>query len=138
MSLRAFVFDRLKDDHELNTLGINTDTLYPTQAPDSPRASAGRWMVLAWGSLEPRLGRESTVRRRLLTVWMYDKEPDYGAIDSGLQRAFDLLYPLKAVNVGDGGWITEVLDSGMSDDLYDPGYEAVTKNWALTIVANGN
>jgi len=137
MSLREFVFDLLKDDIQLNALGFNENTLYPAQAPDSPRGTQRRFMVLRWGTTEPRLGRDSDVRRQLLTVWAYDKESDYSAIIDALLRTHAILYPLKAVNVN-GGWITEVVDNGQSEDLYDPGYEAVTRNWAYTIIASGN
>lgn len=137
MGLRTFVFNLLKDDAQLNVLGYNAETLYPTQAPDSPRANQNRFMVLAWGNAEPRLGRDADVRRQLLTVWAYDKERDFGAVNDALNRTHAILYPLAAVNVG-GGWITEVLDNGQSDDLYDPEYEAVTRNWAYTIIASGN
>jgi hypothetical protein len=133
MTVRAFTYDLLRDDPTLNALGYNTSTIFAT-APDTPASQ--RYMVLRWGEVRPQFGRDTTARRRLLTVWAYDREPDYGAIIDALDRVCNLLLPLAGVGHGGNGFIMDVEDNGSSADLYDPAYEAYTRNWAYTITAS--
>lgn len=135
MSIRQYIFELLKNDPTLNGLGIDGNTLFNSYAPDSPAAS-GRWVVLRWGEEEAPLGRDTDLRRKPLTVWAYDVEPDYSAVLDILKRARALIYPLKGVNVGNG-WISEVGDNGTSADLFDPTYNAVTKNRSFSFAASG-
>lgn len=131
--LRDFVFDALRSDAQLNALGYNTDTIWPMMSVDSPPSRL--FMVLRWGADSPTPGRDSKVIRTGLTVWAYNKDPDYGPIGSALRRARDILVPIAGVSHGDG-WILDVENNGTSEDLYDDGYVAVTRNRAFTITAS--
>lgn len=137
-NLREYVWGLLKVDPVLNGLGINENSLFGSYAPDSPSADLQKWMVIRWGISEARLGRDSDVRRKFLSIWAYDRQRDFTDIDLMLERVRDILYPLKAINYNNSnGYITEVIDNGYSDDVWDPQYEASTKNWQLTIIASG-
>lgn len=129
--LRTFIFDTLKADATLAALGF-TEELYPSP-PDSPIGN--RFMVLRWGIAGPRAGQNTTVRAQELIVWVYDREPDYGAISDALKTVYGLLIPMAGVDHG-SGWILEVSDNGSSEDLFDPTYEAVMRNWTFTITAS--
>lgn len=137
-NLRQYVWELLRTDPALNELGINRDSLFGTNAPDSPAASLQKWMVIRWGLEDPPLGRETTSRRRFVSFWAYDRRRDFSDIDQMLHRARALVYNLTGVHYnGSGGYITEVTDDGFSDDAWDPAYSASTKNWQATIIASG-
>lgn len=136
-NLREYVWNLVSADAGMNGLNIGADSLFAMSAPDSPAATLQVWAVLNWGIEEPPLGRDTTTRRRFVSVWAYDRQRRYDRIEAILGRVRDLLYPLKAVNYAAGGWITEVTDNGTSEDLWDPAYNAATKNWQLTIVSSG-
>jgi hypothetical protein len=136
-NLREYVWRRLSLDPTMNALGINQSSLYSNNAPDSPAANQQVWGILAWGIEEPPLGRDTTSRRRFLVFWAYCRDDDFTKIEPILFRARDLLYPLKAVNYAPDGWITEVGDGSLGEDLYDPAYAASTKSLNLTIIASG-
>ena len=133
--LRNFVFDLLANDAELNALEYNTNTIYPAlMGADSPQER--RFMVLRWGIESPRSpGRDSHISRIGLTVWAYNRDSDYGPIQSALGRVRDILVPIVGVDHG-SGWILDVEDNGTSEDLWDDGYSAITRNRALTFTAS--
>lgn len=137
-NLREYVWRLLSQDATMNALGINGASLYGTNAADSPAKDQQVWGILAWGTEEPPLGRDTTSRRRFLVFWAYCRDNDYSKIEPILHRARNLLHPLKGINHSPGGWITEVGDGTMGPDLYDPVYEASTKDLNLTIIASGN
>lgn len=136
-NLREYVWRRLSLDPTMNALGINQESLYSNNSADSPAANQQVWGILAWGQEEAPLGRDTTSRRRFLVFWVYCRENDFKKIEPILHRARALLYPLKAVNYAPDGWITEVGDGSLGEDLYDPAYEASTKSLNLTIIASG-
>jgi hypothetical protein len=136
-NLREYVWRRLSLDPTMNTLGINQASLYSNNAPDSPASNLRVWGILAWGLEEAPLGRDTTSRRRFLVFWAYCRDNDFKKIEPILFRARELLYPLKAINYAPGGWITEVGDGSLGEDLYEPVYEASTKSLNLTIIASG-
>lgn len=133
--LRNFVFDLLTADATLNTLGYDADSIYGAlMGADSPQDR--RFMVLRWGTDTPRSpGRDSNIIRTVLTVWAYNRESDYGPIQSALGRIRDILVPIAGVDHG-SGWILDVEDNGTSEDLWDDGYSAITRNRALTLTAS--
>lgn len=138
VSLREYVFQLLRLDAGLNSLGINESSIFGTNAADSPSANLQRWVIVRWGLEDPPPGRDTTSRRRFISIWAYDRDRDFSAIDPILDRCRAIVYPLKAVHYnGSGGYITEVSDNGYSDDLWDDAYSASSKNWQATIIASG-
>lgn len=129
--LRTHIYGLLTADATLGALGYNANTIHGT-APDSTKSQ--RFMVLRWGTSGPRAGRDTIVRRTVLTVWVYDRERDYAAIAGALSRVCTILLPVTGSH--GSGYILDVEDNGASDDLYDPTYEAVMRNWAFTITAS--
>lgn len=131
MSLRQYVYDLLTTDATLTALGYNASTIYGA-APDGVQKQ--RFMILRWGTSGPRAGRDTIVRRTVLTVWVYDRERDYAAIAAALTRVCAIVLP--SLGTHGSGYVLDVEDNGASDDLYDPTYEAVMRNWAFTITAS--
>jgi len=136
-NLREYVWAQLINDATLNGYGINSDSTFGTNAPDSPAASLRRWVILRWFIEDPPPGRDTTSRRRPLVVWAYDRDKDYTYVDLILQRCQQILYPLAAVQYSLNGWITQVDRGVTSEDLFDSAYDAVSRSWELTIVASG-
>lgn len=137
-SLRDYVWQLLRFDPDLNAMGINASTLFSGGAADSPAANLTKWMAIRWGLEEAPLGRDTTSRRRFLSIWAYERKRDFTEVDRMLYRARQVLYPIKAVNYDSAdGYITEVSDNGFSDDIWDDAFAASTRNWQSTIVASG-
>jgi len=135
MALQQFLYDLLKSDPALNSIGYTEEGLFAAESPDSPRANLSKWIVIRWGVVAPAIARDVRSRGRDVTIWAYNREPDFGPINNALNRINDLLLSLGTVDTG-SGWITEAVDTGSSEDLYDDGYQAVTRNWSYRIIAS--
>jgi hypothetical protein len=133
MGLRQAVFDALKTDVQLNSLGITEDSLYPA-AVDSPQQKL--FAVLAWGTSTLGPGRDSTVNLEDLTLWVYNRERNYGPITDILKRSRVIVLGLERVWLNPG-WTSGVNWLGSSVDLWDDAYLAATRNDAYRIAASG-
>lgn len=131
MTLREWVFDLLKVDPTLNDAGITEQTLYPNYSPDQARASDRRFLVLRWSETTPFM-RTQTGRVRL-ELWAYDREPDFGGIETILRRSRELILPVAGLRLSGGTSIVEVEDNGEGPDFWDDGYNASARNWNCTI-----
>lgn len=136
MTLRTVVFNALAGDPALNALGIDVESLYPNHAPDSPAATQMRWAVLRWGVAEPSLGRDTTARPIAMSLWVYDREKDFGDIDAILKRARAVLLAMPLMATGDGS-IIGVDWALSSEDLVDETYDAVVRSETYRVVASG-
>lgn len=132
MSVRTEVWNLLAADPILNGLGINSGTLYPgLMAPDSPKED--KFAVLHWGISEPGPGRDNpNVAVENLSVWAYNRSPDYDPILRTLQRCKALLVPTQGTSA-----IMTVNWQGDSEDLWDDVYRAVTRNSSYRISSGG-
>lgn len=135
MSLAAFLFDALAADTALNALGIDADSIHrstPTDVPLTPR-----FLILAFGAETPPPGRDTVCRGRNLSIWAYDREPTYAAVETILDRVRTVTLGLEATRhtASPEAWITTVSWQGRSPDLQDDVYKAVTRNDSFLIVA---
>lgn len=135
MSLRDLVFNALKGDAQIVNL-VSPNGVLPNFAADSPATTLNRWIILRWGSTESALGRDTSARPVALTLAVYDREKDFGAIDRILQRSRVILRALEGQSHS-GGWVICVEDPSAVDDAYDDGYGAVTRAEVYRIVASG-
>lgn len=134
--LRVLVYNTLKDDPQMNILGINEQSLYPVYSRDStPEGIEGPvFAILRWGVSEVGVGRAIPVT---LDLWVYNKDPDYGPIMDILKRGRDLMDGLVNAQTADG-WVLGVNWQGGSIDLFDDLYAAYTRNESYRIAASGN
>lgn len=132
--LRNLVWATFTGDAEMNTLGINANTLYPALDADSPETE--RFMTLRWRDRAPRPGRDTTAAPHTLEVWAYDRSGGYAQILKMLRRAGQLLQGLEGARMPEGGAVIGVDDQGQSDDLRDDTYNAATRNASYRIVAS--
>lgn len=136
-NLRQYIWAKLVADSTLAGYGITGNSLFGTNAPDSPAAELQRWAILHWSIEDPPIGRDTTSRRRSLVVWAYDRQTDYTYVDLILKRCGEVLLPIVGKQYAIDGWITQIDPGITSEDLFDPAYNAVSRSWALTIIASG-
>lgn len=142
MSVRELVFALNATDPEMATLGLNVDTMYANEAPDSPRERF--WAVLRWGletvGVPAQRGRDRVTAREC-SLWVYDKERDFTKINQAIRRWCAIMDALEATKTGDGpndGWITQCQWESDGDDGWDDVYEAIYRSSTYTIVASGD
>lgn len=130
MGVRDQVWAVLASDPGLASLGIDATNMYPgMMTPDTPAGDL--WVVLRWGVTDVGPGRDAG-RVENLSIWAYNRQSDYGPI-------LDVLARCKAVLLGISGpgAIIQVDYRGDSEDLWDDGYRAVTRNSSYRIPAGG-
>jgi hypothetical protein len=130
MGVRDEVWDALAHDSVLNSLGITSDNLYPgLMTPDSPPQDL--FVVLRWGVTDRGPGRNAGSVENL-SVWAYNRQTDYGPILDVLSRCRTVLLGIRGP-----GAIIQVDYRGDSEDLWDDGYRAVTRNSTYQIPNGG-
>lgn len=137
MGLREYVYAAVVDDAELLSLGLNADTVSANGAPVSPQTD--RFAVLRWGPETPGLPGQRGANRmseREVSLWVYDRNPDYANINLALKRWCVLMDGTSGANTG-GGWITCCEWNGDSDDGWDDVYERIVRSSTYTIIASG-
>lgn len=142
MTLRALVFSLVADDPELNSLGYSAANGYSSHSPDSPPGDV--FWVLHWGPEivgVPAARGRAKVTEREVSLWAYDRQPNFDRINVVLKRWQALLDALEAMKTGDGandGWVTATTWQGDSDDGFDDVYNAQLRSSSYTIVASGD
>jgi hypothetical protein len=142
MSVREYVFATCAYDPTLIGLGLNVDTLYANNAPDSPKERF--WGVLRWGAEVPGApGQRGTgrVTERECSLWVYDKAFDYTAINKAIRQWVLLLDAIEGKKTGSApgdGWITQADWQSDGDDGYDDVYEAIYRSSTYIIIASGD
>lgn len=134
--LRNLVYGTMKDDPQLNILGIDEQSLYPVYSRDStPEGVEGPvFAILRWGPSEVGVGTAIPVT---LDLWVYNKSPDYGPVMDILKRTRAIMDALINAQTTDG-WVLGVNWQGGSLDLFDDLYGAYARNESYRIVASGN
>lgn len=128
MAARAALFSMIKEDPELLTLGL--EEVYPTNAVDTPREDF--FAVIQWGPSTTAFKTTGTDR---VTIWLHDTNRDYGRINDGLARLKELLTGTVHREGEDGIVLSASEWNGESQDLFDSGYETVTRYADFTTVS---
>jgi hypothetical protein len=142
MTVRAYLFQAVGEDPELNALGYSLANGYTGQAPDSPPGDL--FWVLRWGPEifgVPAARGRAKVTSREVSLWAYDRQTNFDAINACIKRWQQLLDSLEAVRTGAGpndGWITATYWEGDGEDGYDDVYTAQFRSSSYTIVAGGD
>lgn len=120
MSARAALQGLLEGDEVLQGLGLGA--VYPTNSVDTPPEEF--FAVIRWGTKTAAFGVTGDDR---FQVWFHDRQKDYGRISDAL-RHIKTLVPAQIHLPGDDGWVLSTsVWLGESDDLYDGGYETLTR-----------
>jgi len=120
MSARAALQTLLEEDETLLDLGVGA--VYPTNSVDTPAEDL--FIVIVWQPTAAAFGSTGTDR---FTVWCHDKQRDYGRINDVLAH-LKTLVPEQVHLVGADGWVLSTASwLGEGPDLYDGGYETLTR-----------
>ena len=120
MSARAALQTLLEEDAALQDLGL--EAVYPTNAVDTPAEQF--FAIIRWNPTEAAFGVSGVDR---FQIWFHDREKDYGRITEGL-RIVRSLVPAQTHLSGSDNWVLSTATwRGESDDLYDGGYETLTR-----------
>lgn len=136
-AIRELVYDTIRNDAQLNSLGVRTETVLLSGSVDSPAADFERWMTIRWGAAEPPVGRDAPPRPIAVSFWVYDREKDYAAITAILRRLRTLLDNLAGLRADSASAVIDVAWAFSSEDLYDSDYDAVLRSETYRLVASG-
>ncbi|AOE44828.1 head-to-tail connector protein [Gordonia phage Terapin] len=123
------VYQALTNDPTLQTLCGGTDNfVFPDYAMESaPRD--GVFLILRWGAQDvTRAIRRGPVD---LIVWAHqpkEDSTDYTLINRVLNRARDVLEAMPNTPGPDDIRVNDVAFQGNGGNLYDPGFQTITKN----------
>lgn len=101
-----------------------SDVIFSGNAIDSPESKP--FVVLRW---EERTRTFDGIGARILTIWAHDLSGDYTRVDSILKRIRDLFYAVEHL-----GPVSQIFWDGDSGDLYDTGFETITRNSGFRVI----
>jgi hypothetical protein len=120
VAARAALQTLLEEDATLSGLGVGA--VYPTNAVDTPAEDL--FIIIRWDPTNAAFGNHGTDR---FTVWVHDRQKDYGRIAECLNHLRTLI-PAQVHLVGADDWVlTTAKWLGEGPDLYDGGYETLTR-----------
>lgn len=132
--LRQYVYSLLVGAPGLAEAGYDPESISPNFTPDAPTQE--RFLIIRWGVVTVGIAQVNHVR---LSVWAYNRQPDYGPIADALKAVRARLDTLSGgVVMAPGESVLAVRFEGDSDDLYDDGYRAHTRWCSHTITASGS
>ena len=110
--------------------GIGVENVYAANSVDTPPEQL--FIIIKW---EPTTVVFKTTGTDRISVWVHDKDRDYTRIGQALERLKTIL--TDAVHVsGEDGWVLTTAEwRGESPDLYDGGYETVTRFAEFDVVS---
>ena len=127
MTARAAVQTLLEDDPILNSIGIQA--VYAANSVDTPDEDL--FMTVHWDERTWAFERHGP---ETLVIWVHDRQRDFGRIDSAIDRMILILE--EAIHLpGSDGILTAARWSGTSRDLFDDGYNTVTKNVSFLAIS---
>jgi len=131
--MRQAFFAHVVETPGLEDLGFARESISPGFTPDGP--SGDRFMIMRWGLTTPGIGAVNQVR---LSIWVYNRQPDYQPIADALLLLRPRLALMEAVVMAPGESVLAVRFEGDSEDLYDDGYRAHTRWCSHLITASGS
>jgi hypothetical protein len=129
MPARAALQSLLEQDPILGE-DIGVEAVYPTNAVDTPAEQL--FIVIRW---DPTTMAFKQVGADRCSIWVHDTQRDYGRITDALQRLKELL-PATVHRAGEDGWtLTTAEWLGEGPDLFDGGYNTVTRYADFNVVS---
>lgn len=128
MAARAALQSLVEEDAGLLAMGLQA--VYPTNSVDSPKEDF--FAIIQWGPSTPAFKQVGTDR---VSIWLHDTDRDYGRINNGLSRIKELLVGTIHHEGTDGIALVTAEWNGESQDLFDGGYETVTRYADFTVVS---
>lgn len=125
MTARNAVQTLLESDATLVATGVGA--VYASNATDTPAEQL--FLTIHW---EDRTQSFQARGPETLVVWVHDKQRDYGRVDQVIIRLITILEAAVHL-VGSDGTLTQATWTGTSGDLFDDGYNTVTKNVSFRV-----
>ena len=127
MTARAAVQELLENDSILSGIGVGA--VYGAMAVDTP--SEDLFMTVHWDERNVSFRQHGP---ETLVIWVHDHQRDFARIDAAIERMILILE--NAVHLsGADGTLTQARWTGTSRDLYDDGYNTITKNVSFAAVS---
>jgi hypothetical protein len=127
MTARAAVQMLLETDPVLETIGVGA--IYGANSVDTP--SEDLFMTVHWDERNVQFQQHGP---ETLVIWVHDRQRDFGRIDAAIERMIIILEGAVHLS-GDDGILTMARWTATSRDLFDDGYNTVTKNVSFAAVS---
>jgi hypothetical protein len=129
---RAGVFALLSTDNALHLLGFSVVNFFGGNSADDPPKP---FVVVRWEAMETPGFPQRMTGPQIVTVWFHDRDRAYERIDAAIDRTKAIL-SVQTHYVGtDGYTITQCDWSGDSAELWDDGYQTVTRNTSFRVIS---
>lgn len=120
MTARVAVQVLLETDSILSGIGVGA--VYGANSVDTPPEDL--FLTVHWDERSVVFSQHGP---DTLVVWAHDRQRDYGRIDQVIKRMIEIFEDAVHVSGADGT-LTSARWTGTSRDLFDDGYNTVTKN----------
>lgn len=120
MAARGSLQHLLETDAGLVNIGVGA--VYPTNTVDTPAEDL--FIIIRWDATTPAF---KTVGQDRVQIWVHDRRRDYGRISACHDRLRQLLPSVSHVDGPDGWTLTCAEWAGEGPDLFDDGYQTVTR-----------
>jgi hypothetical protein len=127
MTARAAVQTLLEDDSVLSSLGVGA--VYGANSVDTPAEDL--FMTVHWDEQSVSFQRHGP---ETLVIWVHDRQRDFGRIDAAIERLIVILEGAIHLSGADGT-LTQARWTATSRDLFDDGYNTITKNVSFAAVS---
>jgi hypothetical protein len=130
---RQAVYQAIVNDSILNDLRISQSNVFSNYTKDTTPVRGDPFVILRW---EERPMRGNMQGPQILTVWAHwpkEDSTDYSLLDAILQGIINVLKPMEHVDGEDGNIVTSIRFTGWGRDLFDPGFDTITKNIAFEV-----
>lgn len=136
---RAAFFEALVNDHQLNSIGVNNDTVYHNYSSEERPSDTTPFIILRWGVRQrPRWSDPDLVVNspENLTVWVHwprELTNDYTKLNGILDRIDEVSREIRDIPGSDGYTLSFVHIGDRSGDYLDAGFHTIAKNAAYEI-----
>jgi hypothetical protein len=129
---RAAVFSLISTDTSMHTIGFSAGAVYASNAADDP---PDQFIIIHWEDMPTTtLGSSRNFGPQNLTVWFHDRQRTYERVNAGIDRLKTVMAGVIHLPGSDGWTITQADWQGDTGDLWDDGYETLTRNTSYRIV----
>lgn len=114
----------------VNQLNMPAGAVYAANAVDNPTQRP--FVVIRW---EGNAKAFKNVGQQTVSIWVHDNLGDYARINSAIDALREQLPEYVHISGTDGHTITCIEWQGDSGELYDDGYQTVTRNSSFRVVS---
>jgi hypothetical protein len=134
---RAAIFDLLVANEDLNSIGIDEDSVFHNYSLEERPIQSGPFLILRWGEVDrpPFFGVKSPVRLTLWIHWPLEETNDFSKIDKAIDICDEILSDMSNSSGIDGYTVTCVRPTGRSGDMKDDGFQTITKNAGYEVLS---